>query len=101
MRSAGLSRLFRWVCAGVLSFIPASSRAEAVSEITERVHRGLEGIRVPFIANAGQTDPAVAYYAATPGGTVFVTREGGIVYSLSERGPSAAGRLGTRDSAGL
>ena len=42
----------------------------------------LAGIRIPFIANAGQTDPAVAYYAPTFAGTVFVTRDGQIVYSL-------------------
>jgi hypothetical protein len=42
----------------------------------------LAGIRIPFIANAGQTDPAVAYYAPTLAGTVFVTRDGQIVYSL-------------------
>jgi hypothetical protein len=37
---------------------------------------------VPFIANQGQTDERVAFYAHTFGGTVFVTTAGEIVYSL-------------------
>jgi len=77
-----VARLFPWVCAVHLLVLPALSRAEAESETRERVQRSLEGVRVPFIANAGQADPAVAYYASTPAGTVFVTREGRVVYSL-------------------
>ena len=42
----------------------------------------LEHLAMPFIANAGQTDPRVAYYAQTFAGTVFVTHDGTIVYSL-------------------
>ena len=49
------------------------------------------GVRVPFVANEGQTDPAVAYYASTFSGTVFVTREGQIIYSLPLRKESASG----------
>lgn len=37
---------------------------------------------VPFIANGGETDEDVAFYARTFGGTVFVTKEGEIVYAL-------------------
>ena len=37
---------------------------------------------MPFIANEGQTDEKVAFYANTFGGTVFVTKDGNIVYSL-------------------
>ena len=40
------------------------------------------GLRVPFIANEGQTDPRVAYYAAASGGTLFVTRTGELVHAL-------------------
>ena len=39
-------------------------------------------LQMPFIANEGQTDAKVAFYANTFGGTVFVTKEGDIVYSL-------------------
>jgi len=41
-------------------------------------------LQMPFIANNGQVDEQVAFYAKTFGGTVFVTKEGEIVYSLPE-----------------
>jgi hypothetical protein len=40
-------------------------------------------VRVPFVANFGQIDRAVAYYAASSSGTVFVTSDGQIVYSVA------------------
>lgn len=39
-------------------------------------------IQMPFIANEGQADGEVEYYAKTFGGTVCVTKDGGIVYML-------------------
>ncbi|MBI5306856.1 MAG: SBBP repeat-containing protein [Planctomycetes bacterium] len=39
-------------------------------------------LQMPFIANNGQVDEQVRFYAKTFGGTVFVTKEGEIVYSL-------------------
>ena len=39
-------------------------------------------LQIPFISNEGQTDERVKYYANTFGGTVFVTKDGEIVYSL-------------------
>jgi hypothetical protein len=39
-------------------------------------------VRVPFVANQGQTDPRVAYYATAAGGTLFVTRTGEVVHAL-------------------
>jgi len=41
-------------------------------------------LQMPFIANNGQADEQVKFYAKTFGGTVFVTKEGEIVYSLPE-----------------
>lgn len=49
------------------------------------IGRALSGIRVPFQENAGQYPPDVAYGARMFAGSVFVTREGGIVYSLFGR----------------
>ena len=46
----------------------------------------MKGLHMPFIANDGQMDGQVAYYAKTFGGMVFVTKEGGIVYSLPKLG---------------
>ena len=45
----------------------------------------LQGLRVPFTANVGQTDTQVAYYAPTTAGTLFVTRQGELVYGLAAR----------------
>ncbi len=39
-------------------------------------------LQIPFIANNGQVDERVKFYANTFGGTVFVTKDGEIVYSL-------------------
>src|SRR3989338_3645680 len=43
-------------------------------------------LQMPFIANEGQTDAKVAFYANTFGGAVFVTKDGDIVYSLPKSG---------------
>ncbi len=39
-------------------------------------------LQMPFIANKGQVDEQVEFYAKTFGGTVFVTKDGEIVYAL-------------------
>src|SRR3990167_6970863 len=46
--------------------------------------------QIPFIANNGQVADRVKFYANTFGGTVFVTKEGEIVYSL----PNNSSELG-------
>src|SRR5262249_47505419 len=52
------------------------------AEVAER----LGDLAVPFVENAGQSDPRVAYYAPTFAGTVFVTGEGELVYALPPPG---------------
>ena len=66
----------------------------AVAEPTEPQRRAnLAGVRMPFVANAGQVDARVAYYAPTFAGTVFVTRQGEVVYALpGTRGESGQAR---------
>src|SRR5215475_4210711 len=59
------------------------------AEVAGQVDR----LAVPFVANAGQSDPHVAYSASTFSGTVFVTKEGELVYALPAPGH--------RDAAGL
>ena len=52
-------------------------------------------LQMPFIANNGQVDEQVRFYAKTFGGTVFVTKAGEIVYSLPEgRGEEKQGSRG-------
>jgi len=48
----------------------------------EDVAHKMRTIQIPFVANNGQVDAQVKYYAKTFGGTVFVTKDGEIVYSL-------------------
>ena len=43
-------------------------------------------LQIPFIANEGQTDEKVAFYANTFGVSVFVTKDGEIVYALPKSG---------------
>jgi hypothetical protein len=81
---------FGWMTA--LALVVAQSSSGGTREADEkRTGERISGVRIPFIANSGQTDPAVAYYAPTFAGTVFVTRDGRIVYSLPGKKASAAG----------
>jgi hypothetical protein len=51
-----------------------------------QVRAQLGGLRLPFIENQGQTDARVAFYAPTFAGTLFVTRQGEMVYVLPDAG---------------
>src|SRR5262245_66656378 len=61
------------------------SAPPAAAEVADRLGR----LAVPFVANAGQSDPRVAYYAPTFSGTVSVTGEGDLVYALPAPGHRA------------
>ncbi len=52
------------------------------SVISSRISK----VGIPFIANEGQFDQNVKFYARTFGGTVFVTETGEIVYTLTNGG---------------
>ena len=57
----------------------------------------LGSVRVPFVTNSGQVDSAVAYYALTFAGAVYVTKKGEIVYSLpAPKDPQKTSRPGAR-----
>src|SRR3990167_131564 len=58
----------------------------------EEFARKTKKLQIPFIANNGQVDKQVKYYANTFGGTVFVTKDGEIVYAL----PNNISELGVR-----
>ncbi len=47
-----------------------------------RIRSEIGGLHVPFIKNDGQLDKDVGFYAQTFAGTVFVTKNGEIVYGL-------------------
>jgi hypothetical protein len=61
--------------------LPVSVLARTPSDAA-RVRAQLAGVRLPFIENQGQVDARVAYYAPTFAGTLFVTRQGELVYAL-------------------
>ncbi|MHC4942742.1 MAG: DUF7948 domain-containing protein, partial [Planctomycetota bacterium] len=46
-------------------------------------------LSLPFIANEGQVDETVAFYADTFLGRIFVTKECDVVYALTNRDPDA------------
>lgn len=48
----------------------------------QQMQQALQSLALPFEANSGQFDPAVAFTGRTFAGAVHVTRQGQIVYSL-------------------
>lgn len=69
----------------------SSDPAKPDEAMRARVGETYGKVTIGFEANDGQTDPAVAYYARTFAGNLFVTRDGRIVYSLPGEKPSAPG----------
>jgi hypothetical protein len=67
-------------------FLGSSSGISAATPIKAD---GRLNYHMPFISNEGQLDAQVKYYAKTFGGTVFVTGDGQLVYSLSRKGKTA------------
>src|SRR3972149_11385456 len=59
-----------------------ANQTEATAPSRADVLKKSKELHIPFIANQGQRDGRVRYYASTFGGTVFVTHTGNIVYSL-------------------
>jgi hypothetical protein len=78
-------------------FVVRSTMSDSRQADAVKIRKAVFDVRIPFVRNIGQTDPSVAYYASTFSGTVFVTRDGKIVYSLPKNGisdsvPRRAGR---------
>jgi len=70
-------------------FTPFNVQASLKGQVVDAAK--ISSITVPFIKNEGQIDKRVKFYAKTfGGGTVFVTRQGAIVYDLPrlEKGDS-------------
>ncbi|HQP94389.1 MAG TPA: hypothetical protein PK570_10600, partial [Thermoanaerobaculia bacterium] len=77
-----------------LAIMVLASSAQATSSLTTSelpaVQQALAGLAVPFEQNTGQFAPEVAYLARTFAGSVFVTRDGRLVYSLPGKAIEAA-----------
>jgi hypothetical protein len=71
-----------------------AEQGNASNPSKEEVIQEIQKLQAPFIANNGQVDERVRFYAKTFGGTVFVTKDGEIVYSLPK------GRLGIEGAKG-
>ena len=69
-----------------LSSPPVKPMTDRETTMQKKFQKKVGSLQMPFIKNVGQMDKAVAYYAPTFGGTVFITNEGQIVYSLPEKG---------------
>ena len=84
------------VVAACFSFSPnfPGKRVEAANpHQTNEVILKAQGIQLPFIRNEEQMDDAVAFFANTFQGGVFVTKRGELVYSLKEwRDEAQAGK---------
>lgn len=52
--------------------------------------RKTKKLQIPFVANNGQVDERVRFYAKTFGGTVFVTKDGEIVYAMPHTATDAS-----------
>lgn len=61
-----------------------------------RIDAALNSMRIPFTENRGQTDQTISYYANTFAGTVYVTRQGELVYTLPGAEQGEAGLSSTR-----
>ncbi len=53
-----------------------SSSFSGYNGVDGKMKAKMAAMRMPFVANEGQMDENVKFYANTFGGTVFVTREG-------------------------
>src|SRR5262245_43266681 len=73
-------------CLAVLPLVASCSLRPSAPPPAAEVAERLGRLPIPFVANAGQSDPRVAYYAPTFSGTVFVTGQGEVVYAVPASG---------------
>ncbi len=80
IRHLALSALALAYC--IVPAVPATAAPASDHRAPELTQRALSALQLPFIANAGQADARVGFYAHTFAGTVYVTRGGELVYDL-------------------
>ena len=67
----------------ITTFLSSHKSEHSRTENSQRILNISYSLQIPFIENKGQIeDESLKYYAKTFGGTVFVTEDGQIVYSL-------------------
>lgn len=67
-----------------LLFLTCSSDLFAYNSVNKKIKLQTNKIQVPFIANEGQFDKNIRYYAHTFGGNVFITQSSEIIYSIPQ-----------------
>ncbi|MGH8127260.1 MAG: hypothetical protein ACRETC_02680 [Gammaproteobacteria bacterium] len=65
-----------------IGWSPSRSATHTAAQVTRGARARLANLAVPFIANRGQLDRQVAFYAPTFAGTAFITHTGSLVLSL-------------------
>ena len=75
-----------------LPLLAEPSPSGSQSAVPAEARQKLAKLQIPFIANQGQSDKEVKFYARTFAGTVFVTETGKLVYSL----PKVEGKKQTK-----
>ena len=74
----------------VIYFSPYSFSTVSKKAIEVKIN----SVSIPFIENKGQISKEVKFYAKTFGGTVFITGDGNIIYSLAEFSKEKKGTKG-------
>jgi hypothetical protein len=76
--------MFRKVVFLIIGLVLSTTDIASAKETgqAERLKAAMPKLQMPFIENKGQVHEDVAFYAKTFGGTVFVTKDGRLVYSL-------------------
>lgn len=97
MRVAGLVGLSLYALGAAAKLDVPTDIPNAVGQSARIADSRLDGLSLPFVANSGQTDARVSFYAQTFAGPVYVTHEGELVYSFppkeGERGWSLVERF--------
>jgi len=70
------------VCISAFMFCGTSFAKTSNTETKAQYKHHLSNLTIPFIQNHGQQHDDVAYYAKTFAGTVFVNKQGELIYSL-------------------
>jgi len=60
---------------------------------SENIVSAIKRLRIPFVLNQGQVSDNVKFYAKTFAGTVAVTSDGEIVYSISQKRGNLQGKI--------
>ncbi len=65
-------------------FLTCTDNLFADNPVNQKIKPLTNKIQLPFIANEGQIDKSVKYYARTFSGNVFITKDGEIIYSIPQ-----------------